>query len=449
LEEELINSRTQLRATVEQYEIQQEELRASNEELQAMNEELRSSAEELETSKEELQSVNEELTTVNQELKIKIEELSHANNNFENLMNATNIGTIFLDRSLKVGHFTPSAREAFNLIPSDIGRPLMDLTSKLKDETLMADIKKVLSSLQTIEREVRTEDGRSLIMRLSTYRTLEDKIEGIVITLVDVTEVSKAREELRQARDELEARVAARTEQLAAVNEALKKEAAQRGQIEDERSRLLSQLVHVQEDERRRFARDLHDQLGQQLTVLRMKLEALKSQSADAGKTPTLIEAIESILKRLDSDVDFMAWQLRPVELDDLGLRAALENYVKQWADHFSLVGEFRSRNLDHERFSPQVETNLYRIAQEALNNCAKHSGCTRAEILLELRDGHVALIIEDNGSGFEPETLNLEDGRWGLLGMRERASLLKGTLEIESSPGKGSTIFVRVPIPP
>src|SRR4029078_11377749 len=136
LEDELMHAKSQLRVTVEQYEIQQEELRASNEELQAMNEELRSAAEELETSKEELQSVNEELTTVNQELKIKIEELSQANNNFQNLMNSTNIGTIFLDRSLRVRQFTPSALETFNLIPGDIGRPLMDITSRIKDVNL-------------------------------------------------------------------------------------------------------------------------------------------------------------------------------------------------------------------------------------------------------------------------------------------------------------------------
>ncbi|HEX8097286.1 MAG TPA: chemotaxis protein CheB, partial [Pyrinomonadaceae bacterium] len=128
LEEELVRSKAQLSLSVEQYELQQEELKASNEELQAMNEELHSSAEELETSKEELQSLNEELTTVNQELKIKIEELSQANNDFRNLMNSTDIGTLFLDRSLRVKLFTPRARDIFNLIPSDAGRPLLDLT---------------------------------------------------------------------------------------------------------------------------------------------------------------------------------------------------------------------------------------------------------------------------------------------------------------------------------
>ena len=133
LEDELLRLKAQLRATIDQYETQVEEAKASNEELQAINEELRSAAEELETSKEELQSVNEELTTVNQELKIKIEELAVTNNNFQNLINSTEIGTIFLDRLLRVKLSTPRVRDVFNLLPLDAGRPLSDITSSLLD----------------------------------------------------------------------------------------------------------------------------------------------------------------------------------------------------------------------------------------------------------------------------------------------------------------------------
>ena len=125
LEDALMRSQSQYRHSIEQSEIQAEELKASNEELQAINEELRSATEELETGKEELQSVNEELVTVNQELKIKIEELSNTNNDLQNLINSTNIGTIFLDRNLRVKMFTPRAGEIFNLIPADIGRILV------------------------------------------------------------------------------------------------------------------------------------------------------------------------------------------------------------------------------------------------------------------------------------------------------------------------------------
>jgi two-component system CheB/CheR fusion protein len=188
LEEELSRVRTQLRATIEQYETHVEEAKAANEELQAMNEELRSAAEELETSKEELQSVNEELTTVNQELKLKIEELGLANNDLQNFINSTNIATIFLDRSLRVKLFTARTRDIFNLLATDVGRPLSDITNSLKYSNLDDDVKLVLARLQTAEREVETKDGRSFLMRVLPYRTADDHIEGVVLTFVETRE---------------------------------------------------------------------------------------------------------------------------------------------------------------------------------------------------------------------------------------------------------------------
>jgi len=198
LEEELIRLKAQLRAAIEQHEFQQEELKASNEELQAMNEELRSSAEELETSKEELQSINEELRTVNQELKIKVEETTLAGNNLQNLINSAEIGTIFLDRSLRVALFTPPARTIFNLIPNDIGRPLSDITNKLINDDIISEIETVLHKLQTIEREISATDGRTLLMRILPYRTESDRINGVVMTFIDMTQHKKAELVLRE-----------------------------------------------------------------------------------------------------------------------------------------------------------------------------------------------------------------------------------------------------------
>ncbi|HEY8560145.1 MAG TPA: PAS domain S-box protein [Pyrinomonadaceae bacterium] len=193
-EEELSRVRSNLRSTVEQYEVQNEEMKASNEELQAMNEELRSASEELEASKEELQSLNEELSTVNQELKIKIEDLSHANSDFQNLMSATSIATIFLDRSLNIKHFTPPAQEIFNILPVDLGRPLANLTGKIADPNLHTDVERVLSTLQTVEREVATTENRSYLMQLLPYRTLDDRISGVVLSFVDITARKQAEE---------------------------------------------------------------------------------------------------------------------------------------------------------------------------------------------------------------------------------------------------------------
>lgn len=446
LEDELMHSRSQLRATIEQYEIQQEELRASNEELQAMNEELRSSAEELETSKEELQSVNEELTTVNQELKIKIEELSQANNDFTNLMNSTDIGTIFLDRSLRVKQFTPRARDAFNLIDSDTGRSLADITNKLSHHNLLADIKRVMSTLTKVEHEVETVDSRWYLLRVLPYRTIEDRIDGVVITFLDITESKAAKGELEEARRDLEQKVSDRTSELRQTNQSLSGEVAERRQSEAARMRLLKELVNAQELERRRLARDLHDQLGQQLTALRLKLESVKDHAGNRTNLAKEIDETLTMTSQLDSDVDFLAWQLRPIVLDDLGLPQALRVYVRQWAQHLNIHAEFHTTGFENERPSAEVENHLYRIAQEALNNVAKHSKASAADVLLERRGDHAVLIIEDNGVGFAAEEQTPE-GSHGLSGIHERASILGGHLELESTIGKGTTIIVRVPL--
>ncbi len=187
LEEELILIKNQLRHSIEHHEFQAEELKASNEELQATNEELRSAAEELETGKEELQSINEELRTVNQELKIKIEETTLAGNNLQNLINSVDIGTVFLDRGFRVKLFTPAARNLFNLLPADYGRPLTDITNKLQYDKLLTDAEFVLEKLQSVEREVQSKEGQSFIMRISPYRTSDDRINGVVLSFVEIT----------------------------------------------------------------------------------------------------------------------------------------------------------------------------------------------------------------------------------------------------------------------
>jgi two-component system, chemotaxis family, CheB/CheR fusion protein len=194
LDRELERLKAHLRDTVEQYEASTEELKASNEELQAMNEELRSATEELETSREELQSINEELTTVNHELKGKVDELGHANSDMQNLMDATEIATVFLDRELRITRYTPSAVTLFHLIASDLGRPLADLATRLDYPQLKEDAQRVLERLVPIEREVGLPDGKWFLSRLRPYRTLEDHIAGVVASFIDITERKQAEE---------------------------------------------------------------------------------------------------------------------------------------------------------------------------------------------------------------------------------------------------------------
>jgi two-component system, chemotaxis family, CheB/CheR fusion protein len=188
LENELVMAREALDSRSEQSEVSDQELRSSNEELQSIIEELRSASEELETSKEELQSVNEELSTVNQELKNKIDEVSIANADLQNLLSATDIATVFLDGNLLIRRFTALATGLFNLIDSDIGRPLTDLTHSLDYDDLGADVVEVLRTREAKDREVRAADGRTFIARLIPYNTLEGRVEGVVLTLIDISD---------------------------------------------------------------------------------------------------------------------------------------------------------------------------------------------------------------------------------------------------------------------
>ena len=211
LGDELQSLKDQLNATVEQYEASGEELKASNEELQAMNEEMRSAAEELETSKEELQSINEELVTVNQELKDKVEEVSRVNSDMQNLMSATDIGTIFLDRQLRTERFTPAVQQIFNLLPSDVGRPIADITHKLRYERLIADAEQVLDRLVPIEHEIPAGDNRWFLARIAPYRTMEDKISGVVLTFTEITGTKRAEAKLRESEARLRRAIEIRT----------------------------------------------------------------------------------------------------------------------------------------------------------------------------------------------------------------------------------------------
>ena len=203
LDRELERLKAHLRDTVEQYEASTEELKASNEELQAMNEELRSATEELETSREELQSINEELTTVNHELKGKVDELGQANSDMQNLMDATAIATVFLDRELRITRYTPSAVSLFNLIASDLGRPLADLATRLDYPQLSEDAKRVLDKLVPIEREVSLPDGKWFLSRLLPYRTIDDHIAGVVVSFIDITPQKQAAAQLRSSEERL------------------------------------------------------------------------------------------------------------------------------------------------------------------------------------------------------------------------------------------------------
>jgi signal transduction histidine kinase len=225
----------------------------------------------------------------------------------------------------------------------------------------------------------------------------------------------------------------------------------ERRQAEAERARteLLSRLVFAQEDERRRIAREMHDQFGEQLTALSRSIDGLKDASAGSPHIAPLVDALETIARQIDRDVDQLVWQLRPTALDDLGLRAALANYVQDWSRRVDIPAALHTSGLLDERLASEAETTLYRIAQEALTNVAKHSRAKRVDVILERQGDSVLLIVEDDGVGFDPDADGSAGGGFGLLGMQERAALVGATVEIESTAGKGTTVFLRMATPP
>jgi two-component system CheB/CheR fusion protein len=204
LEQDHEQIRQELQSTREEMQTAQEEAKSANEELQSANEELQSANEEMTTSKEEMQSMNEELQTLNAELEHKVNDLSRVNNDMKNLLESTEIATVFLDPALRVRLFTTGSNRVFKLIPGDAGRPITDITSELDYPELATDAREVLRTLAVHEQPVVARDGRWFMVRIMPYRTLENMIDGVAITFTDITASKALEEKLRAAQAGLE-----------------------------------------------------------------------------------------------------------------------------------------------------------------------------------------------------------------------------------------------------
>jgi len=233
---------------------------------------------------------------------------------------------------------------------------------------------------------------------------------------------------LQQAHNSLEARVRERTAEVQS---------------------LFSRLVSAPEDERRRIARDIHDQLGQQVTALRMHLEVLSSHLEQGSSVASEASRTQALAEDLDRSIDFLTWDLRPPVLDHLGLAAAIERLSTDWSERFGIAADVDVEDTRGLRLSPDKESNLYRLAQEAFHNVVKHAQATHVSLSLHRPGDELLFVLEDNGRGFvvDESQRRLGGAGLGLVSMNERAALIGGRLTIESEPGRGTTIFVRVPI--
>lgn len=555
LEEELDQMRASSRDTVEQYETSVEELKASNEEMHAINKEMCSTTEEMETGREELQSINEEVITINQELKTKVEQLARANSDLRNLMASTKIATIFLDCELRIEFFTPSCTELFNLIASDHGRRLSDLSLNLVYPTFSQDAMDVLENLKMVEQEVKDTEGKWFLIRMSPYRSAEDQIVGVVITCIDITETKKNEEfrhwlssivefsndavisftlegtviswnkgaerifgytadeiigksqsilapeslrgekrellrklqrgeliepfetvrickdgkridvslsasvvrddsgkivgataiaqdisarkqkveDLRQAHDDLEEKVAARTAEL-------------RKRV-SELALMTSELTFAEERERKRMARILHDELQQLLVSVKMGIETLNRLDDEARKQE--IQRLTKLMDDIFASSRLLAIDLSPPVLSET-LGRALDWLCHTWMPEKHNLCVHTDIEMSLDARSEDIRSIVFYSVRELLFNVVKHSMEMEAYVDLVLQsDGNLKLTVRDHGLGFDLRALGSESAAatgFGLIGLRERLETLGGEFHVRSQPNEGVEAMIIIP---
>jgi two-component system, chemotaxis family, sensor kinase Cph1 len=217
-------------------------------------------------------------------------------------------------------------------------------------------------------------------------------------------------------------------------------------QVDRERTALIGRVVVAQETERKRIARELHDSFAQYLTALRLKLDTLDRGGMERHDA---LNELRSLIGELGRAVNRMAWELRPVALDDLGLHSAVDHYLEEWAEMAQMQVDVEI-DLCGQALPPAVETTLFRVLQEATTNVLRHAGASRTAVILNVKDDRVRLIVEDNGKGFPADhgtSPFVPNRTFGLNGMRERLALVHGKLDVESTPEHGTTLFASIPL--
>ncbi len=557
LRQDLASTRLYLQSLLEERDARNQELVSANEEIQSSNEELQSTNEELETTKEELQSSNEELQTVNDELQNRNQVLMQASNDLSNLLNSVNMPVLMLSNELTIRHFTPPAQRWMNVRPSDIGRPFGEIRMNIEMDTLEPLLRDVLDTLTAREVEVRDRSGRWHLLRVRPYRTVDNRIEGLVIVLVDIDQLRRSQQELLEARDfartvlecvplplvvtDLDYRIrtvnqafcrlahtpAADLDQrslpdlaaslwgpdqslrshladlrtakdarktfefvqetsgedlrvlqirgsvlhpdgelflLVTVEditahteiERLLKEKGERLAVEVEsatlelgRSReelraLTRSLFTSQEEERRRVARELHDDVSQRLALIEIHGEQTEREMEENPEfAHQKLRELRAKIGELSRDVRSISHRLHPATIEDLGLASALRSLTEEFRARERMITTFAQQDLP-ENIPTGLAIGLYRIAQEALRNVAKHAGQTHVKVSLRGGNNHLVLQVTDSGIGFDMEGAR---SGLGLISMQERARHLNAAFSIESMLGEGTKVTVDVPL--
>lgn len=413
LERELKTTREELQSTIEELESSNEELKASNEEVMSMNEELQSANEELETSKEELQSLNEELSTVNNQLQDKVDELESVNNDMANLLNSADIATVFLDVGLRIKRFTPAATRLFNLIAGDLGRPIGDITRRFEDPDLPADLAAVLDDLAPRSGNVQGEKDRWYLRQITPYRTMDNRIEGVVISFADVTQLMRAEREARRLAEELERRVAERTAEL-------EKQIRDRQQAEELARQRQAELAHMHRLQTAgELATALAHELNQPLASIaaygEAELRQIRRGALDRERVADSLEKIGNQAQR----AAMVIRELRGFLAKHGGVKVACDvNALVKVAVEL-VEADARSQGAavtaELEPGLPQVMAEQVQIEQVVVNllrngvEAVRETGRTDGKVTVRTgrdEDGRVWVTVRDNGPGVSADEL-------------------------------------------
>ena len=399
LEDELEQAKEELQQTIEEYETSTEELMASNEELQSMNEELQTTTEELETSKEEFQSVNEELRTVNQELENKIDELKQLNDDLKNLMEATEVGILFLDKKINIRLFTSSVTDIFRLIDSDVGRPLSDVTHKLQYDGLISDTQQMLEEETPIYKQVKTQDDSWYIMQIKPYKTTEYNVEGAVITFVDITRLKHAEKEItsRARNDEALAKLGRFTLKCTEIQPILDKTVTMLSDRLDVDFSALMKVDNKKEKLLPKAVTGWPKEMGKEGAVALEIIPNSDVEFALTSETPVIIEDFEQ-----DDRFDASEW------ISDGGIVSGINVTVKGSRQRYGLLGVYTS----NERHFTDHEVNF---VQNTANMVGEAFGRIQTE--LELKEAYKKLEAKvETEQELQKEILEVEkEERWRL----------------------------------
>lgn len=444
LERELRTTKEQLQTTVEELEVSNEEMKSTNEELLSTNEELQSANEELQTSKEELQAINEELQTVNAELTRKVDDLDKANNDLHNLFASTRIPTVFLDRNLKIKKFSPDATELFRLIESDVGRPVTDIAPAFADPDLLGDIREVLRTTSPSERQVRRLDRDVwYLRRIQPYQSLEEAVEGVVISFVDISALKSAQD---------------RVISIAAEQRQTLKEGEEAQRSDRRKTEFLAMLAH-----------ELRNPLSPIVNAVHL-LKRTPSRDPTSDRALSMIDRqVQHMVRLIDDLLDLSRISSGKILLrkQRVDLAALARSVVEDHRAGMEAGGISVELSLPPEpRWVDADATRLAQCLGNLLHNAIKFTdpGGRIAVEVLDDAGGAALLRVRDSGVGMGPEILarafepfaqaehHVERGRGGLgLGLGLVKALVEmhgGTVTARSEgAGRGSELTIRLPL--